>query len=341
MKFAITIIAACCFHLSFAQGYQSSAIDWRVRSIDAPNVDSLARLLVEPYRTDLEKARAIFSWIAQHVSYNTYIIPSNRKYRGSKYVAEPDDTTFLWRSVAEMTAIKVFRKRTAVCDGYAKLFKTLCDYAGLRSEVIVGYARGYVTGENRFRTNHTWNAVLIDSTWNLVDVTWASGYINYADQFVPRLDDSYFRTPPHVFIRDHYPEDLEWTLLEEPPAIAEFRRMPYRCKSYVKYGIHSYSPSQGLIEAGVGDTVRIEVKMKDVIRDKSISPDPFFDSAAMDRSPFTAFLSPADTIGGTFRYTYVVRENPAQWLNVTYNKDVIMGYRLSLKKDMAFVKKEE
>ena len=57
MKFAITIIAACCFHLSFAQGYQPSAIDWRVQSIDAPNVDSLARLLVEPYRTDLEKAR--------------------------------------------------------------------------------------------------------------------------------------------------------------------------------------------------------------------------------------------------------------------------------------------
>jgi Uncharacterized protein involved in cytokinesis, contains TGc (transglutaminase/protease-like) domain len=29
----------------------------------------------------------------------------------------------------------------------------------------------------RFAVNHTWNSVYIDSTWYLLDVTWASGVV--------------------------------------------------------------------------------------------------------------------------------------------------------------------
>lgn len=336
MKKVLTILLLIMTKFSFAQNVSSySDIDWKVQSIDAPTPDSLAKLLTVSYTTDLQKVRAIFSWIAQHISYNTFVISSNRKFTSSKYIVQPDDTSAEWKSAIEMTAIKVLKKRTAVCDGYAKLFKTLCDYTNVRSEIITGYARGYMESENKFRSNHTWNAVMIDSVWKLLDVTWASGYINYTNQFAPRLDDTYFLTPPQQFIHDHYPEDITWTLMDDPPTMNEFKRMPYKGKSFVKYSIRSYSPTNGIIEAAAGDSIRIELRVKDAERDKHISPDPFFDSTIIDRSPLSVFLSPADTVGNKFIYTYVVPSTAVGWINVVYNNDVIMRYRLNIKKDVA------
>lgn len=342
MKKVLIILLLLIMKSSFAQHFSSYIdIDRKVQSIDAPTPDSLSKLLTAPYTTDLQKVRAIFSWIAQHVSYNTFVINSNRKFAKSKYVVESDDTSAEWKSAVEMTAIKVLKKRTAVCDGYAKLFKTLCDYANIRSEIITGYARGYIEGEDKFRSNHTWNAVMVDSVWQLLDVTWASGYINYTNQFAPRLDDTYFLTPPQQFIHDHYPEDITWTLMDDPPPMSEFKRMPYRGKSFVKYSISSYFPTNGIIEATAGDSIRIELKIKDAERDKKISPDPFFDSTIIDRSPLSVFLSPTDTVGNKFIYTYVVPPAAVGWINIVYNRDIIMRYRLNIKKDVALKWKEE
>jgi transglutaminase/protease-like cytokinesis protein 3 len=332
MKEALCILLTVVMKISFAQSY--SDIDWRVQSIDAPTPDSLAKLLTAPYTKEVHKARAIFSWIAQHISYNTAIFGGSARY-ASKYAAEPEDTSAIWKSADEMTAIKVLKKRTAVCDGYSKLFKTLCDYAGVRSEIITGYARGYMQGENKFRSNHNWNAVMIDSVWNLVDVTWASGHIDYANQFVERLDNTYFLTPPHQFIQDHYPDDLQWALMDNPPTIAEFKRMPFKSKSFVKYGIYSFSPFKGIMEAAIGDTVQIELVVKDPKRNKSISPDPFFDSTTIERSPSSVFLSASDTVENKFIYTYIVQSPFIEWLNVVYNKDVVMRYKLAIKRAVA------
>ena len=151
------------------------------------------------------------------------MLSASRRYHPIKFLPEPEDTSSVWKSAHEMTAEKVLRRRIAVCDGYAKLFKTLCEYSGIQSEVITGYAKNNTERSLRFRTNHTWNAVRIDSVWHLLDVTWASGYVNYGEQFVQRTDESYFLPSPKVFFNDHYPEDLRWSLLENPPSLNEFR----------------------------------------------------------------------------------------------------------------------
>jgi hypothetical protein len=239
-----------------------------------------------------------------------------------------------------MTARKVLNQRTAVCDGYAKLFKVLCDDAGLRSEVITGYARGFGGGSGKFRSNHSWNAVMIDSVWKLLDVTWASGFINYADQFVQQLDETYFLTPPHQFIYDHYPEDLQWTLMENPPTISEFRRMPYKCKSFSKYSIGSFTPANGIIEAEIGDTIQIELDSKNVIKDKTIAPDPFFDSSQIEHTPYSVFLAPSDTIGNKIIYRHPVASSAVSWVNVMYNGDMVLRYRLTVKEAVAVKPKE-
>ncbi len=53
-------------------------------------------------------------------------------------------------------------KKYAVCSGYAKTFKYLCDMADLECTYVTGTARG----------SHAWNQVKIDGKWYNVDVTW-------------------------------------------------------------------------------------------------------------------------------------------------------------------------
>jgi transglutaminase/protease-like cytokinesis protein 3 len=306
-----------------------SSIDWNVKNMDAPTVDSLAKKITASYQTDLEKTRAIFSWIAQHISYNTGIFNSGRGYRPVKFVLDRDDTVSS-KSAVEQTAEKVFRRRTAVCDGYAKLFKTLSDYAGVESEVILGYGKCYLEKDARFRTNHTWNAVKIDSNWYLLDVTWASGYVSFANEFVQHMDESYFLTPPQQFILDHYPEDLKWVLLEHPPTLREFHFSPFKYKSFIKYSIVSASPANGTIEASIGDTLQIELKLKDPTKDSLIASDPLFDSTIIQLSPASVFLKPAIENSKAV-YTYVVERNDVEWIHLLYNDDPVLRYKLIVK----------
>lgn len=309
-----------------------SAIDYAVQGLEAPTTDSLAKKIAQTYATDDEKVRAIFRWITYHISYNTFILNTpGRRTANSKYGGE-EDTASDWKSADEMVADKVFRRRTGVCDGYARLFKVLCDYSGIKAEVIKGYARTNMDMGLKFRTNHSWNAVQIDSAWYLLDPTWASGFCTYSNEFVQRLDEYYFLTPPAQFIKDHYPEDLQWTLLANPPTLKEFYAAPFRRSAFIKYQIASYSPSNGVIEASLGDTVHIELRSKDLERDKKVASTAFFDSSTFTLSPASAFLSPSIEAGKVV-YSYVVSSPSVEWLHILYNDDIIMQYKLALRKD--------
>lgn len=310
-----------------------AAVDRYVQQVPAVRPDSLATLLATPFTTDMEKARAVYSWICQNIRYNVNVYRPLR-FR-PPFVPEPIDTVTAWKSADEMVAQKVLRRRVAVCEGYARLFKTLCRYAGLEAVVINGYVRTNTDrSADRFRTNHTWNAVRIDSAWHLVDATWGAGYITYNDDFVQEQNDFYFLTSPAEMIRDHYPEDLQWTLLPQPPTLAEFRKMPFRSKSYIKYGIRAYTPAQGMLEADAGDTLLFSISLRDVARSKNTSSDPFADTAAFSLSPLSTFLKPENEMGETVFYRYVV-DAATEWVHLLFNSDVILRYHITRRRSVA------
>ncbi len=70
---------------------------------------------------------------------------------------EPEDATWAHNIYG------IFGKNTAVCQGYAKAFQLLMNYAGI--DCI--YAIGWGLGEG-----HAWNLVKLDGTWYGVDTTW-------------------------------------------------------------------------------------------------------------------------------------------------------------------------
>src|SRR5690606_24598150 len=129
------------------------------------------------------------------------------------------------------------------------------------SVVIHGYARTNDGRKFPFRANHSWNAVRIENEWHLLDVTWASGYIDSRSNiYVARTDEKYFLTPPSQFIYDHYPEDIGCTLLDDPPVLREYKKSPFLHSAYRTNHITSFSPANGLLEASVGDTLVFEIE---------------------------------------------------------------------------------
>ena len=304
----------------------------------------LAQELTLNCTTDLQKVKAIFYWITANIDYRTKpSVPSRLRRRTPIRVIEDDgnDTAAL-KPLDERVAENVLDERVAVCDGYARLFKTLCSYGGIKAEVINGYARTESTKRiQRFRPNHSWNAVLIDSVWKLLDVTWASGYISWhGNDFVRQLDEQYFLSAPEQFIREHYPDDLRWTLMDDPPLMPEFRHSPFKQKSFSKYQITAYLPEKGVIEASLGDTLQLQLETSDALKDIGVSSDPFLDTTLYSTNT-SALLIPINGVGMKTNYSYVVNSPTVQWLYILYNDDIVLRYKLNIKKtaEVAIVNK--
>lgn len=297
---------------------------------DSSSVKELSIRLTHNSKTDLERVSAIFRWITDNIAYNERALhpsPWNYPY------TEPEDSGSL-KNIDERVAEEVLKRKTGTCDGYARLFKTLCYYAGIRSELVTGYAgKDDAVVRDNFGCNHTWNAVLVDSTWKLLDATWASGYVTWRGGiFIKEYDSRYFLATPEDFIQDHYPEDLQWTLLKTVPAIREFRHSPFRQRSFLKYHITGFKPANGLISAKPGDTIRIEIKSEDINSDRQISPDMFLDTSRYS-SAYSKVLAPAMTKQNRItEYNYIVSSPDVQWLYILYNDDLVLRYQLIVQK---------
>lgn len=213
------------------------------RGKDFGSVSKLADSLTRPFTNDNEKARAIYRWITDNIRYDckAYHDPLKRT----------DDYE------------EVLKKRKAVCSGYASLYKVLCDFAGLDCEIVNGYARfSYQRiGEERIEDNHAWNAVKIDGKWQLVDVTWGSGYTDErVRKFTKKYSEQYFLTDPRQFVLTHFPADKKWQLLDRPVSKRKFRSFPFVYEGYYKNKVVAFAPRKGTIHTDSGRDVHFKFK---------------------------------------------------------------------------------
>ncbi len=183
------------------------------------SIQSLTEQLINGLSSDLDKAKAIYTWIGENISYDT------QAYFSGNY--------------QDSNAYNTFITRKSVCQGYAELFNEMATFAGLEAKVISGYAKGYgyklndkITG-----TNHAWNVVKINNDWKLIDTTWGSGSINSQNKFERRFNYHYFLTDPKRFIYDHLPEDPNMQLLNPPVSKAEFSNLPKIYKNFYILGL--------------------------------------------------------------------------------------------------------
>ena len=138
-----------------------------------------------------------------------------------------------YADVPKQDAEAVFARRTAVCEGYARLMVALGKASGVEIAFVTGYARDtqyHVSDaaltDDAVRASlggylHAWNAARIDGVWTLIDATWDD-----SDEAGAPVSSDYLFTPPALFATQHLPDLPPWQLLAAPLTAGQFVRQP-------------------------------------------------------------------------------------------------------------------
>lgn len=142
-----------------------------------------------------------------------------------------DDVSYWSGDRQSQDVATCLRTRRSVCEGYANVFKALCDAVGLECEKVSGYARGVSyrnsTYENPNNSNHAWNIVRLDGDWYLVDCTWDSGHMDGYTS-VQDYSTTWLFQKPELFLCSHFPtDDATQQLMSRQVTAYGFTKLPY------------------------------------------------------------------------------------------------------------------
>jgi Transglutaminase-like superfamily len=331
-------------------------------NIDISQVDSFSKTikykndiyrltndLTRPYSKQLLKVRAIFVWITDNIRYDYKFYNKGKEVKPPKCKSGMNCEQLLieWENKYLKNVIK---KGKGVCDGYARLFKKMCDIAGIKSEIISGYTKtkAYQIG-NTGSVNHAWNAVWLDTTYYLLDATWAAGGCTEDEgtgkllSFQKQFDNYYWLTPFNDFARNHYPQDGKWVF--EPNYTKEkFGANPYYAPDIISK-IKLLTPESGIINAKKGDTIRFQFDYAGYFRQLQINSNIFRnptvwslenvtkrkkvwkeDTLALKKQKYVSYKRHGDK----YEFEYVVTDNSLYYLEILFDYRRVMRFRINI-----------
>lgn len=181
---------------------------------------------------DLCKVRAIFLWV-------TSIDVYNLKVDGVPPTHSP---------------LEYFTKIQCNMGNHAHLISGLCQMAGIPCVIISGMNKSaaYEIGAkcDRKSMGAQWNAVYINDDWRFLDAFWASacvvgrksgewtlvdsdGNVTQEDEDVSegttqhRINEFYFMPDPDKIVWTHFPDEMQWQLLDKPVSLKDFEEHVY------------------------------------------------------------------------------------------------------------------
>ncbi len=230
-----------------AQNY--THIDQRVRAqkIYSNNLKYIHQQLVLDLSTDEEKVRAFYVWITDNISYD---YPLSR----SKWAKDR-----LFKQPLKKRLQRSLKKRSAICGGYAELFREFCRLSNIEAEVVAGYSKtskGHISKQKK--PDHGWNKVKINGQWQLIDATWGSGSVTKNGKFIKDFDEHYFLTPPKKFYHNHFPAEVYNPRQTHGIALKQFFYFPIVHKAFFN-SIDDLGPNgiKGYHKVGVGKQVTV------------------------------------------------------------------------------------
>jgi Transglutaminase-like domain len=153
------------------------------------DLTSISQKIASNLSDDSSKIAAIYFWITSNIQYDHRF--KNRVEGDTTLTQEP---------------YNVVKTKKAICIGYAKLLKELCQRNNIKAYVV----EGIVKNDNGLleREGHAWNVVQLNENYYLLDATWGAGDIGLAQK--------YFLRDPSVFLQNHLPQDPIWQLMTQP-----------------------------------------------------------------------------------------------------------------------------
>ncbi|WP_418602948.1 transglutaminase domain-containing protein [Hwangdonia sp.] len=190
------------------------ALEYKNERLD--NLPELVHKLTSNLNTDVERFRAIFTWVCNNIANDYGMYSKNmrkrQRFKNDSVKLENWNTEF-----RKATLKKLLKNNRTICTGYAYLLKELADLANIECEMVHGFAKtSTINIASLDMPNHTWNAVKLNGKWYLCDPTWASGIPNPSTfQFTFHYNDGFFLANPKLFVIDHFPVDKKWLLLDD------------------------------------------------------------------------------------------------------------------------------
>lgn len=130
-------------------------VDKGTRFISVPPMLTTTTLaqshLCRPYRSDVQRVRAIFTWVSERIAWE-------EDFEG------------------QIDVRRVLQSKRGCSEEIAVLVRDLCAAVGLHAEVVRGYLKGpgeHLDLDTIARPNHHWNAVILDGEWRILDCSLA------------------------------------------------------------------------------------------------------------------------------------------------------------------------
>ncbi|MGV8830170.1 MAG: transglutaminase domain-containing protein [Breznakibacter sp.] len=258
MKTILTsLILFLLYQYTHAQNY--SKIDRIVELYPkSQSQEKLAERICNDFEQPDERVRAIYTWIARNVKYDTKKFYSKKKHNYIKYKTK-EEKQIKEKKLEDKVAKKTISSHKAVCYGYSVLFQRMCVLCDIQCKIITGASK---TKPNQIgkkpRYDHAWNAVLINNEWKMIDVTWGAGYVNEKEKkFYPSYTDTYFFTEPKLFALKHFPQDSTWAL--SGFSKTEFTNQPLYYSAFMSSEIDNILPEKGIINIGPKESIVIRI----------------------------------------------------------------------------------
>jgi transglutaminase/protease-like cytokinesis protein 3 len=225
---------------SQTQGRDFKAIDdyvTKLGALDSLNMGTISSMVTKPFTDKMDKARAIYDWIAYNISFDCKAGRTGNTQKNSP------------------TEVLLYRK--AIGIGYASLFQDMCSSANIRCLTADGYVKNTIEqiGESKPDINHSWALVqlgLSPDTWFYVDPAWGSGTTD-ADMkvFTKSFNGAYFFADKTIFNLQHYPDNEAWKLGSAPKNKKDFFNLPMVKGLAYELGLKKITPDEGNLKVKV------------------------------------------------------------------------------------------
>ncbi|KAK8100848.1 hypothetical protein PG999_011222 [Apiospora kogelbergensis] len=169
-----------------------------------------------PYRSDVQRLRAIFTWVAEQINWE-------EDFEG------------------EVDTRRVIQTKRGCAEEYAALVHEMCTSVGLHSEIVRGYLKtpGEIPETSIMpRSNHWWNAVIVDNEWRIMDCCLASASNPqrslYSSSSNVNADSWWFLARPSEICWTHIPEHHSQQHICPPISHEILLNLPGACPPYFR-----------------------------------------------------------------------------------------------------------
>jgi hypothetical protein len=232
--------------------YEEAQVDSIVlhKIYNGTSIKALSNEIGEDFQDQNNLIRAIYIFLASEMKYDLDFGNESFRIRSAAKTKEEQN------KITDSELERALQLRKGVCWEYAHLFKKLCYYQGIDSEVIPGMRRVKNELPLKPEYNHVYNVVELYGEKKFIDCTFPPP--NVYDKSVY---DRYYLIEPEEFIYLCYPEDTRKQFLDNPLTYFQFRNLPFATDDKLALKIKNVYPRVGKLMAKQGQKTTLSLEL--------------------------------------------------------------------------------